>query len=80
MNKSVSKRLAIAVVQILQGILANLAGIVDEVTESTTLRILGINLNPTTVRWKSQPNCTIDKCLNGSSWCSKLLGQEDSAV
>jgi hypothetical protein len=44
------KRLAIAVVHIFQGILANLAGIVDDVTESATLGILGISLNPTTVR------------------------------
>jgi hypothetical protein len=45
-----SKRLAIAVVHVLQGILANLAGIVDRVTESATLGILGISLKLTTVR------------------------------
>ncbi len=65
---------------ILQSVLANLAGIMGKVTEGATLRIVGISLNPTTVRWKSQPNCTIDKCLNSGSWCSKLFGQEDFAV
>jgi hypothetical protein len=75
-----SKGLTIAVVHVLQGVLANLAGIMDKVTESATLRIIGISLKPTTVRWKSRPNCTIDKCLNSGSWCSELLGREDFAV
>jgi hypothetical protein len=74
------KGLTIAVVHALQGFLENLAGIMDKVTEGVTLRIVGISLNPTTVRWKSQPDCTIDKCLNSGSWCSKLLGQEEFAV
>jgi hypothetical protein len=79
-NMRLSKRLAIAVVHILQGVLANLAGIVDKVKEGATLRIHGIRLSPTNVRGKSLPDCTVDKCLNGGSWCSKLLGQENIAV
>jgi hypothetical protein len=51
-NMRLSKGLTIAVVHILQGVLANLAGITDKVTEGATLWIVGISLNPTTVRWK----------------------------
>jgi hypothetical protein len=79
-NMRLLKGLTRAVVHVLQGVLANLAGIMDKVMEGVTLRIIGISLNPTTVRWKSWPNCIIDECLNSGSWCSKLLGQEDFTV
>jgi hypothetical protein len=72
--------LAKAIVQILQGVLANFAGIAYELTNGATLGVIGIGLNPTAVRWKPQSYPTVDKSLDGGSRGRKLSGQEKFTV
>ena len=66
--------------QILQGVLANFAGIACKLTNGATLGVIGIGLNPMTMRWKLQSYHTVDKSLDGGSQGRKMSGQEKFAV
>ena len=48
--------------------------------KSGTLRVFGVGMSPTTVRWKPCTNCTVDKGLNSGSRGSILLGRDEFTV
>jgi hypothetical protein len=79
-NLGLVERLMLAVVYVLQFIIADFTRVFHEVAKTGILRIVRICLDPKTVRWKPQTNCAVDKCLNGGCQSSILLWQEEFTV
>jgi hypothetical protein len=57
-----------AVVDVLQGVLADLAWILDESQKHHAFLVLFICLNPLFAGWQSGSDSTIDKTLDSSGW------------